>query len=106
MADIAAGMYAYSGILAALLDRSRTGTGCAVDVSLFDALGEWMSAPAYYAAYGGSAPRRTGANHASIAPYGPYDTREGGAILLGIQNAREWERFCATVLERAGSGRG
>lgn len=100
IADIAAGMYAYSGILAALLARARSGQGTTVEVSLFDALGEWMSAPAYYTRYGGSAPARSGANHASIAPYGPFKTAGGQTVLLGIQNAREWNRFCDLVLER------
>jgi crotonobetainyl-CoA:carnitine CoA-transferase CaiB-like acyl-CoA transferase len=101
VADIAAGMYAYSGILAALVARARSDRGSLVEVSLFDALAEWMSAPAYYTAYGKEAPRRSGAHHASIAPYGPYETREGGPIYFGIQNAREWARFCAEVLGRA-----
>jgi itaconate CoA-transferase len=100
VADIAAGMYAYSGILTALLARSSSGRGSILNVSLFDALAEWMSAPAYYAAYGGAAPRRTGAHHASIAPYGPYETGEGGPVYLAIQNAREWARFCREVLHR------
>jgi itaconate CoA-transferase len=99
VADIAAGMYAYSGILTALLSRTATGEGSAIDVSLFDALGEWMGFAAYYAGYGGKAPRRSGANHASIAPYGPFRTRDG-QVYLGIQNPREWARFCADVLQR------
>lgn len=98
VADIAAGMYAYSGVLAALIARGRTNEGAAIDVSLFDALAEWMSAPAYYTKYGGAAPARTGANHASIAPYGPFRGREGRELFLGIQNPREWDRFCADVL--------
>jgi formyl-CoA transferase len=98
IADIAAGMYAYSGILTALLARARTGGGTLVEVSLFDALAEWMGAPAYYTAYGGSAPKRTGAHHASIAPYGPFRTRDGQAIFIAVQNAREWSRFCTDVL--------
>jgi itaconate CoA-transferase len=101
VADIAAGMYAYSGVLTALIARGRTNEGAAIDVSLFDALAEWMSAPAYYTAYGGTPPARTGANHASIAPYGPFRGGDGREIYLGIQNAREWERFCADVLGRA-----
>jgi crotonobetainyl-CoA:carnitine CoA-transferase CaiB-like acyl-CoA transferase len=101
VADIAAGMYAYSGILTALLARASGGRGSILKVSLFDALAEWMSAPAYYTAYGGSAPRRTGAHHASIAPYGPYETRDGGPVYLAIQNSREWARFCVDVLRRA-----
>ncbi len=100
VADIAAGMYAYSGILTALLSRTATGQGCSLDISLFDALGEWMGQPAYYAAYGGTAPPRTGSNHASIAPYGPFRAGDGGALMLGIQNAREWTRFCRDVLGR------
>lgn len=100
IADIAGGMYAYSGILTALLVRHRTGEGSAVDVSLFDALGEWMGYPAYYTMYGGAAPPRTGASHATIAPYGPFPTGDGGAVYFGVQNDREWRRFCASVLER------
>ena len=98
VADIAAGMYAYSGILAALLRRARTGDGADVEVSLFDALGEWMSQPAYAAAYGGRAPGRHGARHASIAPYGPFESADGTPVLVGIQNEREWTRFCRDVL--------
>jgi crotonobetainyl-CoA:carnitine CoA-transferase CaiB-like acyl-CoA transferase len=100
VADIAAGMYALSGILAALFARASTGAGTVVRVSLFDALGEWMSAPALYAAHGGTPPPRTGAHHATIAPYGPYATREGGAVCLAVQNPREWARFCEVVLEQ------
>jgi len=100
VADIAAGMYAYSGILTALFARSSTGRGTSLEVSLFDALGEWMGQPAYYAGYGDAAPPRIGANHATIAPYGPCRTGDGGSILLGIQNGREWTRFCADVLKR------
>jgi crotonobetainyl-CoA:carnitine CoA-transferase CaiB-like acyl-CoA transferase len=100
VADIAAGMYAYSGILAALYARTSSGRGAVLDISLFDALGEWMSAPAYFTKYGGSAPRRSGAHHASIAPYGPYNTRGGRAVYFGIQNSREWLRFCTEVLRR------
>jgi itaconate CoA-transferase len=91
-------MYGFSGILTALLERGRTGQGTTVDVSLFDALGEWMSAPAYYTKYGGTPPARTGANHASIAPYGPFRGADGREVYIGIQNGREWERFCAEVL--------
>ena len=100
VADIAAGMYAYSGILTALLARSTTGHGSAIEVSLFDALSEWMSQPAYCAGYSGAPPPRSGANHASIAPYGPFRAGDGGSIYLGIQNAREWSRFCADVLQQ------
>jgi itaconate CoA-transferase len=100
VADIAAGMYAYSGILTALLARGASGVGTTLDVSLFDALGEWMGYAAYYAGYSGSPPPRSGPNHASIAPYGPFRAGDGGQIYLGIQNAREWTRFCADVLRR------
>ena len=99
VADIAGGMYAYSSVLAALLQRERGGGGCVLQVSLFDGLCEWMGFPAYYA-LGGSRLPRTGANHASIAPYGPYASGDGRTILFAIQNRREWERFCAAVLER------
>jgi itaconate CoA-transferase len=100
IADIAAGMYAYSGILTALLVRQRTGEGLAMEVSLLEALGEWMGYPIYYARYGGSAPQRTGASHAAIAPYGPFASGDGKVLFLGIQNEREWVRFCEQVLER------
>jgi len=99
VADIAAGMYAYSGILTALIARAATGRGAAIDVSLFDALGEWMSQPAYYTAYGGAPPPRSGAAHASIAPYGPIRAADG-ELVVAVQNAREWTRFCAAVLGR------
>jgi itaconate CoA-transferase len=102
IADVAAGMYAYAGILAALLTRTSSHEGSTIDVSLFDALGEWMSAPMYYARYGGVVPARSGAHHASIAPYGPFTAGDGRTVLLGIQNAREWQRFCELVLERPG----
>jgi crotonobetainyl-CoA:carnitine CoA-transferase CaiB-like acyl-CoA transferase len=100
IADIAAGMYAYSAILAALLRRERTGDGGMVEVSLFDALAEWMGYPAYFTEYGGAQPARTGARHAAIAPYGPYRTGDGKVVYLGLQNEREWVRFCEHVLQR------
>lgn len=100
VADIAGGMCAFSGILTALLAREKTGTGRAIEVSLFEALAEWMGYPAYYTAYGGSAPRRTGASHAAIAPYGPFRSGDGKTVYLGLQNEREWEAFCSQVLER------
>jgi itaconate CoA-transferase len=100
IADIAAGMYAYSGILSALLVRARTGEGVAVDTSLFDALGEWMGYAAYYTSYSGQPPLRSGASHAAIAPYGPFASQDGEAVYLGIQNEREWLRFCADVLRQ------
>jgi itaconate CoA-transferase len=100
IADIAAGMYAYTGVLTALFARASSGQGTAIEVSLFDALAEWMGFAAYYTAYGGSPPARSGPNHASIAPYGPFPSRDGDQIYLGIQNAREWARFCGDVLRR------
>ena len=100
VADIACGMYAYSGILAALLRRERSGEGAAIEVSLFEALAEWMGFPVYYAMYGGREPPRSGARHASIAPYGPFECGDGERIFFGIQNEREWERFCEAVLGR------
>jgi itaconate CoA-transferase len=102
IADIAAGMYAYSGILTALFSRARTGHGTVVEVSLFDSLAEWMSAPAYYTGYGGTPPRRSGPDHASIAPYGPFRSRDERRIYVAIQNAREWRRFCEVVLRQPG----
>ncbi|NDV05854.1 CoA transferase [Rhodococcus sp. IEGM 248] len=97
IADIAAGMYAYSGILSALYTRATTGTARAVEVALFEALGEWMGSPAYYTEYGGRQPSRFGAEHATIAPYGPFPTADG-TVLLSIQNDREWSAFCSEVL--------
>jgi itaconate CoA-transferase len=97
VADIAAGMYAYTGVLTALYERERTGRGSSFEVSLLDALGEWMSQPYYYSVYGGTEPRRTGARHASISPYGPY---LGGRVFLGLQNEREWAVLCERVLGR------
>jgi itaconate CoA-transferase len=98
IADIAAGMYAYSGTLLALLERAQTGRGTRVGVSMIDALGEWMSQPMYFAKYSGAPPARTGASHPTIAPYGPHRAGDGREVLFGIQNDREWTRFCADVL--------
>lgn len=100
VADIAAGMYAYSGILTAVISRLRTGEGATIEVSMLEALAEWMGFPMYYAAYGGSDPQRTGASHAAIAPYGPMQVAGGERVFLGIQNEREWQRFCVDVLSR------
>jgi crotonobetainyl-CoA:carnitine CoA-transferase CaiB-like acyl-CoA transferase len=100
IADIAAGMYGFSGILAALYRRAGDGRGSVIDVSLFDALAEWMGYPLYYTLYGGAAPARTGARHASIAPYGPFLSRDGVPCYVAVQNDREWRRFCDEVLER------
>ncbi|QIN78519.1 CoA transferase [Rubrobacter marinus] len=102
VADIAAGMYAYSGVLSALFRRGRTGEGATIEVSMLEALGEWMGFPAYFSGYGGEEPRRSGASHAAIAPYGPFACSDGGVVFLGVQNEREWERFCGGVLGREG----
>ena len=99
IADIATGMYAYSGILTALYDRERTGQGASLHVSMLDALGEWMSQPAYFSRYGQEPPRRTGARHPSISPYGPYRTGDG-TVFLGLQNEREWAVLCREILRR------
>jgi itaconate CoA-transferase len=101
VADIAAGMYAYSGVLSALLRRERTGEGATIEVSMLEALGEWMGFPAYFAGYGGEEPKRSGASHAAIAPYGPFSCTDG-VVFLGIQNEREWKKFCDEVLSREG----
>jgi len=101
VADVAAGMYAYSAALTALLQRSRTGEGATIEISMLEALAEWMGFPMYYAGYGGQEPPRTGASHAAIAPYGPVQAGAGERVFLGIQNEREGVRFCAAVLERA-----
>jgi itaconate CoA-transferase len=100
IADISAGMYAYSGILAALLARQLSGEGTVLEVSLFDSLAEWMGFPMYHTAYSGELLRRSGPNHLSIAPYGPFPSGDGGQVILAVQNAREWARFCAEVLRR------
>lgn len=100
IADIAGGMYAYSGILTALYDRERTGRGTALEVALLDALAEWMGYPAFYGYYSGVDPERTGPAHATIAPYGPFATSSGREINLAIQNHREWRALCADVLDR------
>jgi crotonobetainyl-CoA:carnitine CoA-transferase CaiB-like acyl-CoA transferase len=101
VADIATGMYAFSGILTALYDRARTGQGASLHVAMIDALGEWMSQPAYFSRYGGEPPRRTGARHPSISPYGPFKAADG-SVFFGIQNEREWLTFCRDVLRQPG----
>jgi itaconate CoA-transferase len=100
IADIAAGMYGFTGILTALYHREKTGKGAAFDVSMFEALGEWMGYPAYFAAYGGTPPPRTGAGHATIHPYGPFPSGDGKTVFFGVQNEREWAGFCTSVLEK------
>jgi itaconate CoA-transferase len=98
IADIAAGMYAYSSILAALLQRAQTGQGQRIDISMLESLAEWTSYPLYYAFDGAPPPPRTGASHATIYPYGPFPTGDGGSVMLGLQNEREWLNFCDKVL--------
>ncbi|MHC3467355.1 CaiB/BaiF CoA transferase family protein [Streptomyces sp. 7R007] len=100
VADIAAGMYAYTGVLTALYTRATTGRVHPVEVSLFEALAEWMSQPAYYTRYGGTQPARLGTQHATIAPYGAFATADDRQILFSIQNEREWARLCAEFLGR------
>lgn len=99
-ADIAAGMYTYSGILTALFKRERTGLGATLSTSLFDSLVEWMGYPLYFTRYGGTRPTRAGTSHAAIAPYGAFTCGDGTQIMLAIQNEREWERFATQVLDR------
>ncbi|MHB8188060.1 MAG: CaiB/BaiF CoA transferase family protein [Dermatophilaceae bacterium] len=98
VADIAAGMYAYTGVLTALLRKGRTGQGATVEISMLEALGEWMGFPMYYAWYGGQPPERSGASHAAIAPYGPFPCARGEQVFLGVQNEREWAVFADQVL--------
>ena len=102
IADIAAGMYAYTNILAALLQRGKTGKGSMIDVSMLESLGEWMSFPLYYAYEGAPAPTRSGASHATIYPYGPFAVGGGRQVMLGLQNEREWAVFCEQVLRDGG----
>jgi crotonobetainyl-CoA:carnitine CoA-transferase CaiB-like acyl-CoA transferase len=99
IADIAAGMYAYTNILAALLQRGKTGKGSVIDISMLESLSEWMSFPMYYAFEGAQPPPRNGASHATIYPYGPFKAGDGGTVMLGLQNEREWVQFCEVVLE-------
>jgi crotonobetainyl-CoA:carnitine CoA-transferase CaiB-like acyl-CoA transferase len=98
IADIAAGMYAYTGVLAALLQRGKTGKGSHIDVSMLESLAEWMGYPMYYSYNGATPPPRTSASHATIYPYGPFTAGDGGTVILGIQNEREWRQFCEKVL--------
>ena len=98
IADIAAGMYAYSSILAALIQRDRTGEGARIDVSMLESMAEWMSFPMYYAFDGADPPARSGAAHATIFPYGPFVAGDGRTVMLGLQNEREWVIFCDRVL--------
>ena len=98
IADIAAGMYAYTQILAALMHRQQTGQGQRIDISMLESLGEWMSYPLYYAMDGAAPPPRTGASHATIYPYGPFPAGDGRTVMFGLQNEREWAVFCDKVL--------
>lgn len=99
IADISAGMYAYSNILAAIIQRGKTGKGCEIDLSMLDAMTEWMSYPLYYAYDGAEPPARAGASHATIFPYGPFVVGDGHTVILGLQNEREWKTFCEIVLK-------
>ncbi len=105
IADIAAGMYAYSNILAALLERQRTGRGKRIDLSMLESMAEWMSYPMYYAYEGAPPPVRAGAAHATIYPYGPFPAGDGKSVMLGLQNDREWGAFCDKVLGQPGLAR-
>jgi itaconate CoA-transferase len=100
IADIAAGMYAYSNILAALIARGKSGIGCRIDVSMLESMVEWMSFPLYYAFDDAPAPPRSGASHATIYPYGPFPAGDGKTVMLGLQNEREWAVFCRDVLRQ------
>ncbi|CAM4419204.1 CaiB/BaiF CoA-transferase family protein [Bordetella tumbae] len=100
ISDIAAGMYAYSSILNALLLRQRTGLGSRLDVSMLESMVEWMGYPMYYAFEGATPPQRAGAAHATIYPYGPFPVGDGATIMLGLQNEREWRVFCERVLNQ------
>ncbi|MBJ7380167.1 MAG: CoA transferase [Polynucleobacter sp.] len=98
IADIAAGMYTYSNIMAALFQRQKTGKGSIIDVSMLEAIGEWMGFPMYYTYDQAEPPPRNGASHATIFPYGPYQAGDGKTVMLGLQNEREWGLFCEKVL--------
>ncbi len=100
IADIAAGTMAYNNILAAIIQRNKTGKGCRLDVSMLESMAEWMTFPMYYAYDGAPAPALAGAEHAAIYPYGPFDTGGGGTVMLGMQNEREWTIFCNEILQK------
>ncbi|KAJ5549673.1 hypothetical protein N7535_002390 [Penicillium sp. DV-2018c] len=102
IADISAGMYAYSNILSALLQREKDGKGCQIDISMLESMVEWMGFPMYYAYNDAPGPVPAGASHAAIYPYGPFETGDGQSVMLGIQNEREWVNFCNGVLSRPG----
>ena len=98
--DISAGMYAFSNILAAIIRRQKTDTGCCIDISMLETMAEWMSFPLYYAYNGAEPPPRAGASHATIYPYGPFPIGDGNTVMLGLQNEREWTIFCDEVLKK------
>ncbi|MBN3723669.1 CaiB/BaiF CoA transferase family protein [Burkholderia sp. Ac-20379] len=100
IADIAAGMYAYTNILGALLARVKTGEGRHIDISMLESMVEWMGYPLYYAYEGQQPPQRAGASHATIYPYGPFVAGDGKTVMLGLQNEREWKQFCDTVIQQ------
>ncbi|ETD69721.1 CoA transferase [Pelistega indica] len=100
IADISAGMYAYSNILSALLLRQKTGQGSHIDVTMLESMVEWMGFPLYYSFDGAPPPKRAGASHAAIYPYGPFEVAGGQTVMLGLQNEREWKSFCDNVLEQ------
>ncbi len=100
VADIAAGMYAHTAILAALMQRGKTGLGSRIDISMLESMVEWMGYPLYYAFDGAPPPPRAGAAHATIYPYGPFPAGDGGTVILGVQNEREWRLFCDKVLQQ------
>ena len=100
IADIAAGMYAYSNVLTALIQRGKTGLGQRIDIAMLESMAEWMSFPMYYAFDGAPPPQRAGASHATIYPYGPFPSGDGKTVMLGLQNEREWQVFCARVLQQ------
>jgi len=100
IADIAAGMYAYSNVLTALIQRGKTGLGQRIDIAMLESMAEWMSFPMYYAFDGAPQPQRAGASHATIYPYGPFPSGDGKTVMLGLQNEREWQVFCARALQQ------
>lgn len=101
IADISAGMYALTNILGAVIERARTGKGKRIDISMLESMAEWMSFPLYYTYQGQAPPKRVGAAHSTIYPYGPFTTGDGGSVMLGLQNEREWAKLCSDVLEDA-----
>lgn len=99
IADIAAGMYAFTNIMGAIMTREKTGKGTKIDISMLESMAEWMGFPLYYTYQGQTPPKRVGAAHATIYPYGPFSTGDGGSVMLGLQNEREWAKLCSDVLE-------